>query len=433
MLPGVAEPVVYPGSHCQGKAGGCCIVIPDYLFSPRIAVVLQERLCMYAVVPYFSETVFMRIAHFMYDHRGNPWLGGGGAVREWEINRRLVERGHEIHVYCGAVPGQKMTDWVEDGVHYHSCGVGVQYAVSRLSFNCTARGRWNILQKQTPFDLIVEDTSPFTMLPAVRREHVPAVAIIQNFMGKRLIAKMGPIGRWFAAHERSLQKRYRHYITVSRFLSDAVKQQQPDAEVTVVYNGIDDVAFIPRTTDKVPGQLLFLGRIDRYHKGLDLLLTAFEQLSKDDPDLSLVIAGGGRDEAWLRNEIAVRNNPRIRWTGRLGPERFDLLAQSELLVMPSRFEGWGITAVEAAAVGTPVVGTLVDGLMEAVDNGVTGELVAPDADALVRCISGLMRDPSRRARMGAAGKLRAANFRWDILSKLQDEAYVNCARMSAAP
>ena len=367
----------------------------------------------------------MRVAHFMYDHRGNPWLGGGGAVREWEINRRLVACGHDVHVFCGSIPGRKDTDWEEDGVIYHGCGYGPNYVVSRFSYNCFARKRWRKLQRKKHFDLIVEDTSPFTILSNPRNYGIPSIAIVQNFMGKRLVTKMGPVGWFFAAHERSLQKRYRHYITVSRFLRDAVKEMQPEADVETVHNGIETAAFSVKEK-RIPGRMIFLGRIDKYQKGLDILLSAFDKMVSERPDVTLEIAGGGKDEKWLRQEIQSRGNNRIFFSGRLGPERFGRIARSELFIMPSRFEGWGITAVEAAACGTPVVGTLVDGLKEAVVEGVTGVLVPPDAEAVYRAAAELLSNSQLCKKMASAGREYARSFEWDRLSGLQEAMYRTC-------
>jgi glycosyltransferase involved in cell wall biosynthesis len=79
--------------------------------------------------------------------------------------------------------------------------------------------------------------------------------------------------------------------------------------------------------------------------------------------------------------------------------------RAAVVCVPSRREGYGIVAREAMAHGRPVVATAVGGLVDAVDDGVTGLLVRPgDAVALREALTGLLSDPDRRSAMGAAGR-----------------------------
>jgi glycosyltransferase involved in cell wall biosynthesis len=83
--------------------------------------------------------------------------------------------------------------------------------------------------------------------------------------------------------------------------------------------------------------------------------------------------------------------------------------RASVVVVPSRREGYGVVAREAMAYGRPVVATAVGGLLDAVEDDVTGVLVPPgDVDALREAIAGLLGDGARRARLGAAGRARAA-------------------------
>ena len=86
------------------------------------------------------------------------------------------------------------------------------------------------------------------------------------------------------------------------------------------------------------------------------------------------------------------------------PSRY---AAWDLFVMPSRWEGFGVAAAEAMAMGLPVVASTVEGLLELVDDGVTGRLVSPAApDVWAEETVTLLNDPVRRAEMGKAGRER---------------------------
>ena len=99
---------------------------------------------------------------------------------------------------------------------------------------------------------------------------------------------------------------------------------------------------------------------------------------------------------------------RVRFLGYL-PEVREVLGRTQLLVMPTvYFESFGIAAVEATAMGLPVVASRVGGLAEIVEDGRTGFLVKPgDAVELAGAVQRLMDSPDMRARMGQAGRRRA--------------------------
>lgn len=145
-------------------------------------------------------------------------------------------------------------------------------------------------------------------------------------------------------------------------------------------------------------RLLFVGRLD-LQKGVDVLWRALEKLG---PDTHALVAGAAvlADDAaaqWPRNATSV---------GWVGPGELEtLFAQAELLVVPSRWEGFGLVAAEAMRSGLPVVASRVGGLTEVVEHGITGLLVEPNSpEALTQAIGNLSADDL--ARMGRAGRDR---------------------------
>jgi len=105
-------------------------------------------------------------------------------------------------------------------------------------------------------------------------------------------------------------------------------------------------------------------------------------------------------------------------------EKKKFLSSSMFVVMPSRFEGWGIVAIEAQACEKAVIGTDIPGLKDAVKNSETGILVEPDNPyALMIAMKSLIEDKEKRLRLGRNGKVWAKNFKWDNIAKEQLEFY----------
>jgi glycosyltransferase involved in cell wall biosynthesis len=109
-------------------------------------------------------------------------------------------------------------------------------------------------------------------------------------------------------------------------------------------------------------------------------------------------------------------------------QKGELLRQALFLCMPSRYEGWGIAAVEAQAAGKAVLGTRVSGLRDAVQEGQTGLLVeAGQPEALAQGMRTLLDQPELRLRLGQQGREWARRFGWDQIARDQDAVYLRAA------
>ncbi len=143
--------------------------------------------------------------------------------------------------------------------------------------------------------------------------------------------------------------------------------------------------------------------IGRLHpqKGFDLLLRAFDRLQDKYPDWQLTILGEGPMRAELealRSQLQLTD--RVHFPGLVTNVR-EYLAQADLFVMPSRFEGFPMALCEAMACGLPVLAAdCLSGPRDIVTDGVDGVLVVPeDVDALTAQLDALMSDPARRKQL----------------------------------
>jgi glycosyltransferase involved in cell wall biosynthesis len=180
---------------------------------------------------------------------------------------------------------------------------------------------------------------------------------------------------------------------------------------------------------------VYVGRLQRY-KRVDLLIRAVGVLAREGLEVRLLIAGSGPQEQRLR-QLARRLglSDRVGFLGHVDEDRKRrLLRSSWVHVLTSPKEGWGLTVMEAAACGTPTVGSASPGLRDSVVHGETGLLV-PHGDwlRLGRTLATLIRDPDSLERMGAAARRRAESFSWERAAREAAEHLIVALRDADAP
>jgi len=165
-------------------------------------------------------------------------------------------------------------------------------------------------------------------------------------------------------------------------------------------NGIQPIAPISENTvaPKVPARprrVLFVGRLDR-QKGIDALLDAYARVQ---PGFKLVIVGGA-----VRNDLSLARSSEIEFAGWLEKDELEEAYRScDAVIVPSRWEGFGLVAVEAMARSKPVFASAVGGLVDIVEDNRNGRLFALDAlDDVLREIDRISDEELQR--MGRAGR-----------------------------
>lgn len=246
---------------------------------------------------------------------------------------------------------------------------------------------------------------------AARRAGVPwTVSSRHNTDRFRRRAVWRRLTRWSMAHADAV-------VAVSAAVATFVVEVEgvPASRVRTVHYGLEADASGPVDRAEArarlgasPGELL-VGVVGRSveQKGIDVLLSAFPRIAAAVPEARLAIVGDGPLRGALESlarRLGIAGRVRFTgWVDRAGT----LMAACDVVVVPSRFEGFGLVALEAMAASRPVVATRVDALCEVVVDGETGLLVsAEDSAALAAAVAGLLRAPERAAAMGAAGRRR---------------------------
>jgi len=365
----------------------------------------------------------MKICHLIYDDIGNPWLGGGGALRAREIYRCLADR-HEITLVTGRFPGGKAEE-CKEGLRFLRVGSERGYARSRLGYCRHAVACLRSLE----WDIWVNEFSAFAPLRVPARLRRRGILFFQHFVGQHALKKHPLVGSVAWAAEVRALRAYRRILTVSPSVQEQIRAKLGDrsAVVDCVCNGVD-ARYFELVPEEAP-YLLYFGRTDVHTKGLDVLVQAFARIAPDYPELRLRMGGRGNPRQVERLERLVHQaglTSRIEMLGSVDEEeKGELLRRALFVCMPSRYEGWGIVAVEAAAAGKAVLGTRISGLRDAVRDGETGILVEPgDAGELVHGMRALLDNPQKRRALGQAGREWARPFDWDRLALAQEEIYL---------
>ncbi|MGA7687898.1 MAG: glycosyltransferase family 4 protein, partial [Jiangellales bacterium] len=216
-----------------------------------------------------------------------------------------------------------------------------------------------------------------------------------------------PFSRWRHGTERELVDRAARTIVCSSAMRDEVVTAL-DAEasrVVVVPNGVDPAAWSSTAQRRVDARtalgladtpmIVLVGRLE-HEKGAQDALDALPLLTGEHTAPHLVLVGDGSRADDLRAQVArLGLSHRVHMTGRLTDRAVaDLVGAADLALVPSRYEPFGLVALEAMAAGTAVVATTIGGLRDVVVDGVTG-LAVPAADpvALAGAMRRLLDDP----------------------------------------
>lgn len=194
-------------------------------------------------------------------------------------------------------------------------------------------------------------------------------------------------------------------ICVSHFdKNELIKRGLSSQKIVVIHNGISEDFQRKELPIKVDG--VIIGTCARLSKtkGINYLIEAFSILSKKYKDMSLVIIGDGEERKNLENLAKkLKIKDRIYFLGSL-PKAREYIWNFHIFVLPSLFEPFGISILEALSSKVPVVATKVGGIVEIIEDGISGILVPPkDTLSLSYAIERLLLDEDLRKNIAEEG------------------------------
>lgn len=262
---------------------------------------------------------------------------------------------------------------------------------------------------------------------AARRLHLPVVLTFHALgtVKRRHQGRADTSPRSRIKFERLIAVRADHIVaTCSDEVRELARMGVPDARTSIVPCGVDLSMFGrhgPVATKGRRRRLLSIGRMVP-RKGFDTAIKALPEV----PGAELLIAGGADDdvaraEAARLRRVAARHEvaDRVELLGQV-PHRDmpALLRSADVVVCTPWYEPFGIVPLEAMACAKPVVASAVGGLLDTVDDDVTGALVPPsEPKPLARALRSLLADSARRRRWGAAGHRKVrGRYSWDRIA-----------------
>lgn len=345
----------------------------------------------------------------------NPYfypLKGGIEHRMHLIAKEMVSRGHEVTILTGRLKGTEPEETTADG-----------YRVIRLPsrliniYNPPYITSDGVLETLEDLDADIVNFN-YRWAPSYSRD-------IGRYGGKKIFTFHNMWGEGVGMQRvlseindsifRLSLDTFDHIISVSDHVrDDLVRRGIPPEMVTTAKPCL---GLLPEPGAGEGDFILSLGRLVRT-KGIDRLIEAMEEV-----DHKLIICGKGPEEQRLRKMIDKRGlEDRIELRGWVSEEeKARLMGSCKLFVMPSRYESYGLAALEAMSYGCPIVCTDVDGLPGTVCGG--GLYVPPDdPQMLSRALNALLGDEAMRRKLGensrAVAETQTVSKTVDILEEV---------------
>jgi glycosyltransferase involved in cell wall biosynthesis len=265
-------------------------------------------------------------------------------------------------------------------------------------------------------------------LPDLERSDVVVLSTFTSWTGQWLMRRGLRGKRWLFWGERlRKQTSYLREVVQSRLAAPLARAagivgigRMAEADYAERFPGIphfcipyhcDLSAFLraPQHEPGAPITFLFCGQIIR-RKGVDLLMRAFDRMVDRGFDVKLRLVGREASLPEFLAELSPRARGRIEYAGFQPPERLpDYFSSSDIFVLPSRHDGWGVVVNQALGAGLPVITSDAVGAgMDLVEDDVNGfRFAAGDQEGLQRAMERIAASPQVARRLGEASRLKA--------------------------
>lgn len=326
----------------------------------------------------------MRIAFVTFEYP--PFIIGGAGVYALNVTHELAKLGHQIIVFVPDIPGIKYEKDLENIV-FNKVKINNKLPFNALQYWLNLPAEVKKAESENKFDIIHFNGISYWFLKRrisraphiVTIHHLVKDAIKNNNLNliSRIKGISGENSFFMSFIEKKCIKSPDKLVTVSNFTKKQIIELygiNPD-QIKTIYNGIDLNGYFYSTTEEVTkikeqcglvGKpvLLFVGRVDDPRKNLDFLLRTLKKI-RETIDVSLLVVGkGDQTEARkLIDSLGISNS--VVFTGYVDDKYLkQCYSLCDVYVCPSKLEGFGLTLIEAMALGKPIVATNVGAIPE---------------------------------------------------------------------
>ncbi|MBI3261063.1 glycosyltransferase family 4 protein [Candidatus Berkelbacteria bacterium] len=357
----------------------------------------------------------MNILIYNWKDLKHPEVGGAEIITH-HIAKRLASRGHQVTWFCRSFPGGSERDRY-DGIEI----------VRRGGLLTTYYHGWRYYRslKQKP-DLVIDMLNTIFWQTPLYAHDSKVVAYVNQLAKEVLYYQLPWPLAGFAYQLEPLQflsYRKTPFVCYAQSTKDDLASVGiPKRNIAVFPLGLDHGRYRPGKKSVSP-LFVTVGRLAAMKRN-DLVIKAMAEVVRMLPAAKLAIVGEGPEKERLKRlvkQLGLENSVTIAdknvWffgaTSR--DQKIELFKQAWALVIPSAKEGWGMVVTEAAACGTPTIGTNVTGLKDSIKHGKTGVLVSanPSPAELAEAMITLATNPKRREKLSRNTLKFAKTLDWD--------------------
>ncbi|HYG76128.1 MAG TPA: N-acetyl-alpha-D-glucosaminyl L-malate synthase BshA [Planctomycetota bacterium] len=347
-----------------------------------------------------------------------PTYGGSGVVAS-ELGIELAKRGHEVHVISYDLPFR--LQGYRERIYFHEIEVGAYPLFKYPPFTLSAACKMIDIAETNRLDVLhVHYAVPWAVCAHLAREVVQ-----ENDLPLKIVTTLHGTDITLVGNEPSFFKMTRFGIqrsdavtAVSDYLKKATQSTfKVDVPIHVIHNFIDSQRFRPKTENNgacqrkglAPNGEKLLIHVSNFRpvKNIPDVVKTFALVRKDVPCRLLMVGEGPElpNARALAKKLGVESD--VVFMGRQQAVE-DILACADVFMLPSAFESFGLSALEAMSCGLPVLATEIGGLSEVITNGVDGWLCpVGDCHCMAERIYSLLTNEDKRRAMGDAARKKA--------------------------
>ncbi|ASJ54630.1 glycosyl transferase family 1 [Brevibacillus formosus] len=372
-----------------------------------------------------------------------PHVVGGLGRAVYDLARHLVQQGIVVHVLTCSTDSCSVDETME-GVHVHRLPT---YLPSEQADFLTWVFQLNLAMVDAAFQLWSLGVRPdiihahdwlvsWAAIELKQRYSLPLVSTIHALEHGRHQGIHTPLQQRIHECERTLTQSSDSMIVCSKYMESEVMRLfgTPSFQLRVIHNGVDLIPLPDVNREQLRQELaigdgpvlFFVGRLVQ-EKGVHLLLEAMARLRDEFPHTKLLIAGRGpMQDEWKLLVHQMGLSEQVRFLGFVDDgRRNELFALADVAVFPSLYEPFGIVALEAMALGTPVLVADTGGLREIVRHGENGAMMyTGDAESLTNQLRWLLRDPDQRYQLAQTAMQDVKQiYNWTLLASQTIDLY----------